>query len=47
MGAFKIDEVKLIIEHIGFEVYILECNFDQIQNFSYQKNRGIFVARKK
>lgn len=45
MGAFSLDELKSMLEKIGFSVQILEENFDEIKKYKNKKS-AVFVCRK-
>jgi SAM-dependent methyltransferase len=46
MGAFGCEELRQILEELGFEVMILERNFDTIKPYNAKKKTAIFVCRK-
>ncbi len=46
MGAFSFEELKEILTGIGFEVKILEKNFENIEAYNSDKKLSIFVCKK-
>ena len=47
MGAFTFDEVRLMLDDIGFEVFVLGRDFDQIVDLAPRAPGAVFVARRK
>ncbi len=45
MGAFSIDELKKMLKETGFEVFVLEKNFNSAKKHRSEK-KAIFVCRK-
>ena len=46
MGAFSFDEVESILQKVGFEVFILEHDFDNIKAYRSERKRVTFVAHR-